>query len=122
MHIARLQASPELMKLLSHDDDDGRSQSPFATKPPSRGGTGAPSASKGRSGLDTPRGLDEEELTEDELLRQELEKVKNERNILLHSITVVKAQAGEQLASQAMLTQALFIALSHLHVEFPLLD
>ncbi|MEW5300191.1 MAG: hypothetical protein WDW36_003138 [Sanguina aurantia] len=89
-----LKASPELMKLLSHDDDDGRSQSPFATKPPSRGGTGAPSASKGRSGLETPRGLEEEELTEDELLRQELEKVKNERNILLHSITVVKAQAG----------------------------
>lgn len=85
------------MKLLSHDDDDGRSMSPFATKPASRGGGGAGApAAKGRSGLETPRGLDEEELTEDELLRQELEKVKNERNILLHSITVVKAQAGEQ--------------------------
>ena len=44
--------------------------------------------------MDTPRGMGEEELTEDELLRLELEKVKNERGILLQSISVVKSQAG----------------------------
>lgn len=44
--------------------------------------------------MDTPRGLGEEELTEEELLRLELEKTKNERQVLLDSIKLVKAQAG----------------------------
>ncbi len=44
--------------------------------------------------MDTPRGF-EEELTEEELLRRELEKVKKERDMLTHSITVAREQAGE---------------------------
>lgn len=45
--------------------------------------------------MDTPRGLaGEEVLTEEELLRLELEKVKNERQVLINSIAVVKSQAG----------------------------
>ena len=94
-----LQASPELLKLLGEEDDESRNMQAFippaaTIKPASKTGV-LPSVSKGRGqGLDTPRGLGEEELTEDELLRLELEKVKNERNVLLHSISVVKAQAG----------------------------
>lgn len=96
----RLQSSPELLKLFGEDSDDSRSLSPFAgmpqqsgAKPPSRGLP--PVATKGKPGMDTPRGLNgEEELTEEELLRLELEKVKQERHMLLHSISVVKSQAG----------------------------
>jgi chromosome segregation ATPase len=45
--------------------------------------------------LDTPRGLNgEEELTEEEILRMELEKVKQERAVLIQSIAVVKSQSG----------------------------
>ncbi|PNH05351.1 hypothetical protein TSOC_008393 [Tetrabaena socialis] len=94
-----LKTSPELCKLLGEDSDEGRSMSPFTAppssgvaKPPSRG-LPAVKATKG-PGMDTPRGLGEEELTEEELLKAELEKVKNERQVLLNSIAVVKAQAG----------------------------
>lgn len=100
------QASPELLKLLGEDSDDGRSLSPFiappaataTSKPPSRGTLPAVATARAGKGpgMDTPRGLGEEELTEDELLRLELEKVKAERTVLLHSISVVKSQAGDQ--------------------------
>lgn len=43
--------------------------------------------------MDTPRD-EEEELTEDQLLRLELEKVKRERELLLQSIMAAKDQAG----------------------------
>lgn len=94
-----LKASPELLKLLGEEDDESRNMQAFippaaTIKPAAKTGV-LPAVSKGRGqGMDTPRGLGEEELTEDELLRLELEKVKNERTVLLHSISVVKAQAG----------------------------
>lgn len=91
------------MKLFGEDSDDGRSLSPFITaKPPSRQGGAAglpavaPKATGKPAGMDTPRGF-EEELTEDEILRLELEKVKNERNVLIQSIAAMKAQAGGAL-------------------------
>ncbi|GIL76072.1 hypothetical protein Vretimale_5681 [Volvox reticuliferus] len=97
-----LKTSPELCKLLGEDSDDGRSMSPFTapppavttTKPPSRGLPAVPAKTTKAPGMDTPRGLGEEELTEEELLRLELEKIKNERQVLLDSIKLVKAQAG----------------------------
>jgi hypothetical protein len=48
------------------------------------------------STLDTPRDL-EEELTEEELLRLELEKVKHEREMLMQSILSAKSQIGTLL-------------------------
>ncbi|GLC33234.1 hypothetical protein PLESTF_000156500 [Pleodorina starrii] len=97
-----LKTSPELCKLLGEDSDDGRSMSPFtapppavsAAKPPSRGLPAVAAKPTKQPGMDTPRGLGEEELTEEELLRLELEKIKNERQVLLDSIKLVKAQAG----------------------------
>ncbi|GFR48576.1 hypothetical protein Agub_g10479 [Astrephomene gubernaculifera] len=97
-----LKTSPELCKLLGEDSDDGRSMSPFTapppagqpTKPPSRGLPAVATKTTKTPGMDTPRGLGEEELTEEELLRLELEKIKNERQVLLDSIKLVKAQAG----------------------------
>ncbi|KXZ50885.1 hypothetical protein GPECTOR_14g134 [Gonium pectorale] len=97
-----LKTSPELCKLLGEDSDDGRSMSPFAappppvatTKPPSRGLPAVTTKATKGPGMDTPRGLEGEELTEEELLRLELEKTKNERQVLLDSIKLVKAQAG----------------------------
>ncbi len=75
--------------------------SPFAAppaatvKPPSRGLPAVTSKTNKGPGMDTPRGLaGEEVLTEEELLRLELEKVKNERQVLINSIAVVKSQAG----------------------------
>ncbi|KAG2438191.1 hypothetical protein HXX76_005797 [Chlamydomonas incerta] len=96
-----LKTSPELCKLLGEDSDDGRSMSPFTApppagtaKPPSRGLPAVSTKATKGPGMDTPRGLGEEELTEEELLRLELEKIKNERQVLLDSIKLVKAQAG----------------------------
>jgi hypothetical protein len=63
-------------------------------KPPSRGLPAVATKPTKQPGMDTPRGLGEEELTEEELLRLELEKIKNERQVLLDSIKLVKAQAG----------------------------
>ncbi len=100
------QTSPELCKLLGEDSDDGKSLSPFiapapATKAPPR--PGLPAVKTKGPGSDTPRGLGEEELTEEELLRLELEKIKNERQVLLDSIKLVKAQAGEAARARSAL-------------------
>ncbi|KAG2493525.1 hypothetical protein HYH03_008339 [Edaphochlamys debaryana] len=94
-----LKTSPELCKLLGEDSDDGRSMSPFTAPPPQatvKSSRTLPAVAKSTKGpgMDTPRGLGEEELTEEELLRLELEKIKNERQVLLDSIKLVKAQAG----------------------------
>jgi hypothetical protein len=66
------------------------------TKPPSRGMPGSsparPTGGK-TGGIDTPRGF-EEELTEEELLKRELEKVKREREVLMNSIMAARDQAG----------------------------
>jgi hypothetical protein len=43
--------------------------------------------------MDTPRGF-EEELTEEELLKRDLEKVKREREVLMNSIMAARDQAG----------------------------
>lgn len=73
--------------------------SPFTTtvKPPSRGlvgATGRPLVGGAKTGgMDTPRGF-EEELTEEELLKLELEKVKREREMLMNSIMAARDQAG----------------------------
>ncbi len=99
------QASPELQKLFGEDPDANDNLAQFTAppvKPPSRGMPGAGLGALGRPQLggktgghmDTPRGY-EEELTEDELLRRELEKVKRERDVLMHSILVAQEQAGE---------------------------
>eukprot|EP00798_Chlamydomonas_sp_ICE-L_P014198 gene14198-20168_t len=88
-----LQTSPELMKLFGEEDPEQNALSlfPVHTKSGSRGN----GATRGKvPGMDTPRGIDEEELTEEELLRLELEKVKHEREHLMGSIAGVKSQAG----------------------------
>ncbi len=66
-------------------------------KPPSRGIGAAASPARPigtkTGGMDTPRGF-EEELTEEELLKRELEKVKREREVLMNSIMSARDQAG----------------------------
>ncbi len=98
------QSSPELQKLFGEDPDANDSLTQFTAppvKPPSRGmpgsGLGALArptlGAKAGGQMDTPRGF-EEELTEDELLRRELEKVKRERDVLMNSILAAREQAG----------------------------
>lgn len=93
-----LKSSPELQKLFGEDPDANDSISQFTAppvKPPSRGlpGAGRPMIGAKTGQMDTPRGF-EEELTEEELLRRELEKVKRERDVLTHSIMAAREQAG----------------------------
>jgi hypothetical protein len=92
------QSSPELQKLFGEDPEAADSMSPFTVpaKPPSRGvaGTMVRPVTK-TSGMETPRG-EMEELTEEELLKLDLEKVKMERKTLVHSILAARDQAGWQ--------------------------
>ena len=60
-------------------------------KPPSRLGAARPRGKPG--GIETPRDF-EEELTEEEMMRLELEKVKHERDVLMQSIMSARAQIG----------------------------
>ena len=60
-------------------------------KPPSRLGAARPGGKPG--GIETPRDF-EEELTEEEMMRLELEKVKHERDVLMQSIMSARAQIG----------------------------
>ncbi|GAX81127.1 hypothetical protein CEUSTIGMA_g8561.t1 [Chlamydomonas eustigma] len=91
-----LKSSPELMKLfgeVGEGDQDNLTMLPPA-KPPSRlGGTKPPVPAIKHHGIETPKDF-EEELTEEEILRLELEKVKHEREVLMHSISSAKAQIG----------------------------
>ncbi|KAL6749374.1 hypothetical protein V8C86DRAFT_1011597 [Haematococcus lacustris] len=97
-----LKSSPELQKLFGEDPEAADNMLAFtaAAKPPSRGTVPASSALRSAlgsvaktGGMDTPRGF-EEELTEEELLRRELEKVKREREVLMNSILAARDQAG----------------------------
>jgi hypothetical protein len=98
------QASPELQKLFGEDPDanDALAQFPAPPAKTARGMPAAPPAGAGgiralpgkSSGMDTPRGF-EEELTEEELVKRELEKVKREREVLLTSIVAAREQAGD---------------------------
>jgi len=94
-----LKSSPELQKLFGEDPEAADSMAPFTlpAKPPSRGIAGTTIrhiATTGKtSGMETPRG-ELEELTEEELLKLELEKVKMERKTLVHSILAARDQAG----------------------------
>ncbi|KAG1673703.1 hypothetical protein FOA52_010572 [Chlamydomonas sp. UWO 241] len=83
---------PELLKLFGEDPEDAQHLSTFIPSKP------APRAAAGRLGgkqgtMETPRDF-EEELTEEELLRLELEKVKHERAMLMQSIASAKGQSG----------------------------
>jgi hypothetical protein len=99
---AVLQASPELLKLFGEDPETSDNLSLFtSTKAPPPAQTGrlpSATAAAGRPtkqpGMDTPRGF-EEELTEEQLLQLELEKVKHEREVLMQSIMSARAQAGK---------------------------
>ena len=82
------QAAPELLKLFGEDPEEAN-MSLFTTKP-AKGAPAAPTAQRGKiPGMDTPRG-EEEELTEEELLHLELEKVKHEREVLMQNIANAK--------------------------------
>ena len=95
--IATLQASPELGKLFglyeSEDSNDG--MAPFPVPSNQKGGGLAPLRA---GGMDTPRGF-EEELTEEEIQKRELEKVKRERDVLMNSILAARDQAGGSTCS-----------------------
>lgn len=99
-----LQSSPELQKLFGEDPEASDSMSPFTApppKPPTRGGATAPPVrplGAKTGGMDTPRGF-EEELTEEEQMKIELEKVKREREVLMNSIMAAREQAGVHHAS-----------------------
>lgn len=95
MH-SSLQTSPELMKLFGEDPEaEGQNMATFIPSKPAQRPAGAPQRhTMGKqAGMETPRDF-EEELTEEELLRLELEKVKHERLMLMQSILSVKGQAG----------------------------
>lgn len=97
------QASPELLKLFGGEEEGVDNMSLFTNPkapPPGAASARLPSAppvsqrATGKQpGMDTPRGF-EEELTEEELMRLELEKVKHERDVLMSSILSARAQAG----------------------------
>lgn len=96
---ATTQSSPELQKLFGEDPEAGENMmSPYitTTKPPSRGMLSIrpiiPTHAK-TGGMDTPRG-EMEELTDEQLLQLELEKVKREREVLMNSILAARDQAG----------------------------
>eukprot|EP00798_Chlamydomonas_sp_ICE-L_P002953 gene2953-12959_t len=80
------------MKLFGEDPEETNSMSLFSNPKPGKGSTTRPHGKV--PGMDTPRGEFEEELTEEELLRLELEKVKHEREHLMSSSAGVKAQSG----------------------------
>jgi len=84
---------PELLKLFGEDPEaEGQSMSNFIpSKPAPR--PGAPGTHARPGHVETPRDF-EDELTEEELLRLELEKVKHERMMLMQSIASAKAQSG----------------------------
>lgn len=105
-----VQSSPELQKLFGEDPEAADSMSPFTVpaKPPSRGigTTIRPIATTTKtSGMETPRG-ELEELTEEELLKLELEKVKMERKTLVQSILAARDQAGVCLRASALCAHA----------------
>ena len=100
------QAAPELLKLFGEDPEEAN-MSLFTTKP-AKGAPAAPTAQRGKiPGMDTPRG-EEEELTEEELLHLELEKVKHEREVLMQNIANAKGQAGAWLAAPTFAKSTLF--------------
>lgn len=98
---AILQSSPELQKLFGEGDPEASDALMIppvpGMKPPSRGLPGVsparPTGAAKTAGMDTPRGF-EEELTEEELLKRDLEKVKREREVLMNSIMAARDQAG----------------------------
>ena len=86
------QTVPEMKKFFGQaEESDQDNMVPFPpAKPSSR--TGArPPAKPGA--METPRDF-EEELTEEELLRLDLERVKHEREVLMQSIASAKSQIG----------------------------
>lgn len=87
------QTLPEIKKFFGEaEEGDQDNLAPFPpAKPPSRLGSRPPAK---QGGIETPRDF-EEELTEEELLRLELEKVKHERDVLMQSIASAKSQIGK---------------------------
>ena len=85
------------MKLFGEaGEGDQDNMAPFPpAKPPSRQGAKPPGAPAKQPGMDTPRDF-EEELTEEEMMRLELEKVKHEREVLMQSIMSAKSQIGKR--------------------------
>eukprot|EP00955_Chlamydomonas_euryale_P116450 366417-Chlamydomonas_euryale.AAC.18 len=65
---------------------------------------GAPGTHARPGHVETPRDF-EDELTEEELLRLELEKVKHERMMLMQSIASAKAQSGKQQSNFGVVRQ-----------------
>ena len=97
-----LQSSPELLKLFGEageGDQDAMANFPPA-KPPSRLGAARPG---GKGGIETPRDF-EEELTEEEMMRLELEKVKHERDVLMQSIMSARSQIGASVWRKGLRT------------------
>lgn len=98
LYINHLQTQPELLKLFGEDPEaEGQSMSNFIPSKPAHrnAGVAALKPMGGKPGqIETPRDF-EEELTEEELLRLELEKVKHERLMLMQSIASAKAQSGK---------------------------
>eukprot|EP00877_Chromochloris_zofingiensis_P014096 jgi/Chrzof1/8940/Cz03g30020.t1 len=98
-----LKTSPDLFsKLLGDDMSSARSTSPSQTKHTIRplnstSGATQPSRVPVKAAgqlFDTPRGFEEETVTDDHALAVELDSVKRERQSLLESIAHVKAEAG----------------------------
>jgi len=90
-----MQTVPEMKKFFGQaDESDQDNMVPFPpAKPSSRLGM-RPAVKHGA--METPRDF-EEELTEEEILRLELEKVKHERDVLMGSIASAKSQIGARL-------------------------
>ena len=100
-----MQSSPELMKLFGEDPEEQEQRNNFIpAKPPSRSQAVRPTGMGKQPGMETPRDF-EEELTEEQMLRLELEKVKHERETLMQSIMSAKSQIGEPAGTRVGATR-----------------